>query len=202
MMKPEKLTEQAQEMLAASQELVLQYHHNQWDVEHILLALLQQENSVPVDILKELGVDIERMRERVEQVLQHAPKVAYEGSTDIRLPLVSPACSRAPPTRPPGSRTSSWARSTCSSPWPESSRAKQPGFSRSSVSTRKRYTGPSGHPRRAARHRPQGGEQVPLAGEIQPRPDRARQGRQARPGHRAGRGDQARHADTHAPHQE
>jgi len=89
MMKPEKLTEQAREMLAASQELVGQYRHNQWDVEHILLALLQQENSVPVDILKELGVDIERMRERVEQALQHAPKVAGESAQIYPTPRVA-----------------------------------------------------------------------------------------------------------------
>ena len=34
-MKPERFTEQAQEVLAASQELVRRYRHNQWDVEHI-----------------------------------------------------------------------------------------------------------------------------------------------------------------------
>jgi ATP-dependent Clp protease ATP-binding subunit ClpC len=89
MMKPEKFTEQAQDMLAASQEIVRQYRHNQWDVEHILLALLQQESSVPVDILKELGVDIARMRERVEQVLQRVPKVAYEGAQIYATPRVA-----------------------------------------------------------------------------------------------------------------
>jgi ATP-dependent Clp protease ATP-binding subunit ClpC len=89
MMKPEKFTEQAQEMLAASQEIVRQYRHNQWDVEHILLALLQQESSVPVDILKELGVDIERMRERVEQFLQRAPKIANEGAQIYATPRVA-----------------------------------------------------------------------------------------------------------------
>ena len=95
MMKPEKLTEQAQEMLAASQELVLQYSHNQWDVEHVLLALLQQENSVPVDILKELNVDIERMRERVEQVLQRSPKVAGEIKQVYPTPRVASMLQRA-----------------------------------------------------------------------------------------------------------
>jgi len=44
-MTPEKFTEQAQEVLAASQELVRRYHHNQWDVEHILLALLEQQGG-------------------------------------------------------------------------------------------------------------------------------------------------------------
>ena len=40
-LKPDNFTEQAQEVLAASQELVQQYRHSQWDVEHIFLALLQ-----------------------------------------------------------------------------------------------------------------------------------------------------------------
>ncbi len=40
-LRPENFTEQAQEVLNASQELMRQYRHNQWDVEHIFLALLQ-----------------------------------------------------------------------------------------------------------------------------------------------------------------
>ena len=50
-MRQEKFTEQAQEALAASQELVREYHHNQWDVEHVLLALLMQEQGLVSDIL-------------------------------------------------------------------------------------------------------------------------------------------------------
>ena len=42
-MRQERFTEQAQEAMAASQELVRSYKNNQWDVEHILMALLQQE---------------------------------------------------------------------------------------------------------------------------------------------------------------
>jgi ATP-dependent Clp protease ATP-binding subunit ClpC len=53
-MKQERFTEQAQEALASSQQLVRQYKHNQWDVEHILMALLQQEQGLVSDILKEL----------------------------------------------------------------------------------------------------------------------------------------------------
>ena len=45
-MKQERFTEQAQEVLAASQELVRGYRHSQWDVEHFLLALLQQEGGL------------------------------------------------------------------------------------------------------------------------------------------------------------
>ena len=45
-MRQEKFTEQAQEALMTSQELVRQMQHNQWDVEHVLLALLQQEKNL------------------------------------------------------------------------------------------------------------------------------------------------------------
>ena len=64
-MRQERFTEQAQEALAASQKLVGEYHHSQWDVEHILLALLQQQAGLVGDLLKELGVDLEAVRRAV-----------------------------------------------------------------------------------------------------------------------------------------
>jgi len=87
--KPEKFTEQAQEVLAASQELVRQYHHNQWDVEHVLLALLQQEKGVAGDILKTLGVDAGVVRKRVEAVLDGFPKVANEVTQIYATPRIA-----------------------------------------------------------------------------------------------------------------
>ncbi len=77
-MTPDKFTERAQEILAASQELVRRFHHNQWDVEHILLALLEQQGGVAQDILGELKVDVESVKKRVEATLEGFPKVAYE----------------------------------------------------------------------------------------------------------------------------
>ena len=79
-MRQERFTEQAQEALAASQELVRQYHHSQWDVEHILLALLQQEKGLVGDILRELGVDVEAVKQQVIAALEKSPKVAYEAA--------------------------------------------------------------------------------------------------------------------------
>ena len=36
MLRPDRFTEQAQQVLANSQEIVRRYRHSQWDVEHIL----------------------------------------------------------------------------------------------------------------------------------------------------------------------
>ena len=50
-LRPDQFTEQAQDVLHNSQELVRRYSHSQWDVEHILLALLELEKGLPVEML-------------------------------------------------------------------------------------------------------------------------------------------------------
>jgi ATP-dependent Clp protease ATP-binding subunit ClpC len=88
-MRQERFTELAQEALASSQELVRQYHHSQWDVEHILLALLQQERGLVGDILKELNIDVEAVKQQVEAALEKSPKVAYETGQIYATPRVA-----------------------------------------------------------------------------------------------------------------
>jgi ATP-dependent Clp protease ATP-binding subunit ClpC len=78
-MKPEKFTEQAEEVIRTSQELVGRYRHSQWDVEHVLLALLEQEKGITREIFQTLGADIDVVRSRVGATLEGFPKMAYEG---------------------------------------------------------------------------------------------------------------------------
>jgi ATP-dependent Clp protease ATP-binding subunit ClpC len=88
-LKPERFTEQAQEVLAASQELVRRYRHNQWDVEHVLLALLEQEKGITRDIFQMLGVDVDVARKRVGATLEGFPKVTYEAGQIYATPRIS-----------------------------------------------------------------------------------------------------------------
>jgi ATP-dependent Clp protease ATP-binding subunit ClpC len=88
-MKQERFTEQAQEALAASQELVREYKHSQWDVEHILLALLQQEKGLVGDILAELGVDLEQVKQEVAAALEKTPKVSYDTGQIYATPRIA-----------------------------------------------------------------------------------------------------------------
>jgi ATP-dependent Clp protease ATP-binding subunit ClpC len=85
---PEKFTEQAREVLVASQELVRRYHHNQWDVEHVLLALLEQQGGVTQNILQELGVDVDVVKRQVGAALEGVPKVAYETTQIYATPRI------------------------------------------------------------------------------------------------------------------
>ena len=85
----ERFTEQAQEALAASQELVRRYRHSQWDVEHILLALLEQGSGITHQILDELSIDVEEVKSRVDKTLGNYPQINYVGAQIYTTPRIS-----------------------------------------------------------------------------------------------------------------
>ena len=78
MMRQDRFTQQAQEVLAASQEMVRTQRHSQWDVEHVLLALLQHQDGLAGKILDSMGVDVRALTKRVADTLARAPKLAYD----------------------------------------------------------------------------------------------------------------------------
>ena len=86
LLRPEKFTEQAQQAIAGSQELVRQHSHSQWDVEHVLLALLQIEDGLPLQILRQMGVPAEPLRDQLRETLEGSPKMASEGSQIYATP--------------------------------------------------------------------------------------------------------------------
>ncbi len=71
----EKLTEQAQSALRASQELVVQKRQNQWDAEHLLFGLLKVEDSLATKILEELNIDVDGLVNALEQKIDEFPQV-------------------------------------------------------------------------------------------------------------------------------
>ena len=75
-LRPDQFTEQAQLVLQNSQELVRRYNHSQWDVEHILMALLELEQGLPTDILNEISVAPDAIKASLHRALEAAPKVA------------------------------------------------------------------------------------------------------------------------------
>ena len=81
-LRPEQFTEQAQEVLRESHELVRNYRHSQWDVEHVLMALLSLKDGLPTHILLELGTNVDAVKARLHQLLEAGPKVAV---TDAQI---------------------------------------------------------------------------------------------------------------------
>ena len=78
--KQEDFTEQAQVVIGTSYEVVRRFRHSQWDVEHVMLALLESPDSVPSRILNGMGVNVDRTRGELEIVLKKTPQLAYESN--------------------------------------------------------------------------------------------------------------------------
>ncbi|HEX3561080.1 MAG TPA: Clp protease N-terminal domain-containing protein [Pyrinomonadaceae bacterium] len=82
-----RLTEKAQEALRAAQGEAIRQGHQQIDVEHLLLALLEQEGGLATSILDKAGVDAKTVRQHVEAELARLPKVSSPtgGTGDVYI---------------------------------------------------------------------------------------------------------------------
>jgi ATP-dependent Clp protease ATP-binding subunit ClpC len=82
MIRFERFTERAQDAAARAYEILQRYGHNQVDTEHILLALLEQNDGVVPQILERLGVEVSVLRSRLDEILHASPKASiYGGGT-------------------------------------------------------------------------------------------------------------------------
>jgi enamine deaminase RidA (YjgF/YER057c/UK114 family) len=71
-----RFTERAQEALQRAQQIMFAKQHTQLDVEHLFLALLQQRNSLPAQIITRLGGDAQMMTRRLESALNNMQSFA------------------------------------------------------------------------------------------------------------------------------
>ncbi len=75
-----KTTQKVQEALQQGQVKALRYGHQEVDSEHVLLALLDQENGLVPRLIERVGASVPVVRARTEQELEKRPRV--QGSTE------------------------------------------------------------------------------------------------------------------------
>jgi ATP-dependent Clp protease ATP-binding subunit ClpC len=73
----EKFTERARELVQSAQDILVRYQHTQLDTEHLLLAMLEQNEGLAVQVLQKLNVDTRALGHATEEALARAPKVQY-----------------------------------------------------------------------------------------------------------------------------
>ncbi|MEO9256724.1 MAG: Clp protease N-terminal domain-containing protein, partial [Tepidiformaceae bacterium] len=78
MMRQERFTEQAQQVLAQSQEIVRQQRNSQWGVPHVLAALVSLQGGLALQVLDKLHVDQAHLRARVATVLNEMPRLQHD----------------------------------------------------------------------------------------------------------------------------
>src|SRR5262249_49557308 len=78
-MRFDKLTTKFQQALADAQSLAVGKENPYIEPQHLLLALLQQEDGSSGSILSRVGVNVPRLRESVLQSIERMPKIEGTG---------------------------------------------------------------------------------------------------------------------------
>jgi ATP-dependent Clp protease ATP-binding subunit ClpB len=79
-MDPNKLTEKTQQALHDAQTKALRFGHTEVDVDHLLLALLDQDDGLVGRLLGRADVDVDALRSGLEDQLGHRPRVSGPGA--------------------------------------------------------------------------------------------------------------------------
>src|SRR6185369_16599668 len=80
-MDPNRLTQKTQEALHDAQTKALRYGHTEIDVEHLLLALLEQGDGLIPRLFERSEVDVEALRASIEAELERRPQVSGSGAS-------------------------------------------------------------------------------------------------------------------------
>ncbi len=94
MMRFDRFTERAQEAAQRAVEMMTQYGHSQVDVEHLLLALLNQPQGAVPEILTELGVDAAAMAQNLDQILSQISRPGIYGARGTAQIFITPRVKR------------------------------------------------------------------------------------------------------------
>ena len=84
-MQPDKFTMKSQAALQSAQALAQERSHQEVDGEHLLLALIQQEDSLIPQLLQRLGVNLPQISSELARELDRRVKVTGTSSRDLFL---------------------------------------------------------------------------------------------------------------------
>lgn len=80
-----RMTEKSQEALQSSQMIGARYSHQQIDPEHLLLALLEQQEGLVPKVLTAMNIRVQQVKTSVENHLAELPKVSGAGAGQMYM---------------------------------------------------------------------------------------------------------------------
>jgi len=91
----DKFTIKAQEALNEAASIAQKSDHSQIESEHLLLALLRQENGIVTPIIERIGGDAAKLSSDVEALVNKTPKVYGEAAQVFYSPALSKVLAKA-----------------------------------------------------------------------------------------------------------
>ncbi len=75
----DRFTDRARKVMAYARQEAQRFNHDYIGTEHILLGLIKEGSGVAANVLRNLDVDIKKIRLEVEKMVQSSPDVATKG---------------------------------------------------------------------------------------------------------------------------
>src|SRR3954468_4497623 len=85
----ERFTDRARKVMQLANQEAQRFNHEYIGTEHILLGLVKEGSGVAANVLKNLDIDLRKIRLEVEKIVQHGP--GGEQVVMGRLPHTPPA---------------------------------------------------------------------------------------------------------------
>jgi len=80
-----QFTEKSQAALVEAQAMATRRHHQAVDVEHLFLALMEQENGLIPRLFEKAQVPPDLLKSRADEILDRLPRVSGQDHTDQGL---------------------------------------------------------------------------------------------------------------------
>jgi hypothetical protein len=123
--KNERFTDRARKVMALARQEAQRFNHEYIGTEHILLGLVKEGSGVGANVLKNLDVDLRKVRLEVEKLVKSGPEMVTMGQLPFRR-RAPRRSSSTPSKRPATSTTTTSAPSTCCSACCASTTASPP----------------------------------------------------------------------------
>src|SRR5262245_10753478 len=75
----ERFTDRARKMIQLANQEAQRFNHNYIGTEHILLGLIKEGAGVAANVLKNLDIDLRKVRLEIEKIVQTGPEVVATG---------------------------------------------------------------------------------------------------------------------------
>ncbi len=80
-----QMTTKTQEAIMSAQSLAVSHNHQEVDTVHLLFTLLEEQDGLAVRIFQKMNVDIEALKQGVENLIKKKPSVTGSGAEAGKL---------------------------------------------------------------------------------------------------------------------